>query len=396
MLVSLIVPVYNVEKYLKQCIESILSQTYHEIEVICVDDGSQDQSLQILKEYAGFDKRIKIIENEHQGLVMTRKTGVNIATGEYIGFVDSDDWIEPTLVEKAVACIQNNDVDIFSYNYWYKYDKRVSLRRSVFENGIYANEQLQDVYNKMMFDFEYGCPAIAQSIWSKIVKKELIRQTMKDIPVEISYGEDAAITYCMLLKAKRIAITNEAFYNYRIRSDSMCQTKDIKKFQEIRIFQEYLEKKFAVYDESYQLQKQLKAYMMLLLSMALQNNFQITTQPGYLVDKKLLSSISKYNNIALYGAGNVGKSYYQILKNDYEKNVSLWIDKKKCGQMSMNKKLSAIEELDNGGYEIIIIALADKNSAQSVKKELIQRGVSKEKIFWEYPIADWSTLLVSF
>lgn len=113
---SIIVPVYNVEKYLPKCLESLIKQTLKDIEIICVNDGSMDNSLAILKEFASKDSRIKIIDNQHQGVAKTRNTGIEQSTGEYIGFVDSDDYIDIDFFEKLYnsATKSNSDIAIAS------------------------------------------------------------------------------------------------------------------------------------------------------------------------------------------------------------------------------------------------------------------------------------------
>ena len=110
--VSIIIPVYNVEKYLKKCLDSVINQTYKDIEIICVNDGSKDGSENILKEYATKDSRIKIIEKKNGGLSSARNAGLDVASGEYCYFVDSDDWIELNTIEKLTDIILSNDVDV--------------------------------------------------------------------------------------------------------------------------------------------------------------------------------------------------------------------------------------------------------------------------------------------
>jgi glycosyltransferase involved in cell wall biosynthesis len=115
-LVSIIVPVYNTEEYLSKCIESLINQTYENIEIICVNDGSNDNSLIILKEYAQKDTRIKIINQENKGVSYSRNIGIEKATGDYILFIDSDDWYERIAIEEIIKQLQNTDYDIVYFN----------------------------------------------------------------------------------------------------------------------------------------------------------------------------------------------------------------------------------------------------------------------------------------
>ena len=110
--ISVIVPVYKAEKFLSNCIKSILNQTYHDLEVILVDDGSPDSSGQICEEYAKKDNRIKVIHQKNAGVAAARNVGLDLATGDYITFVDSDDYIRPQMYEKMLKCAQNNHCDL--------------------------------------------------------------------------------------------------------------------------------------------------------------------------------------------------------------------------------------------------------------------------------------------
>ena len=126
--ISVIVPVYNVENYLSQCLKSIINQTYKNLEIICVNDGSTDKSLMILKEYEKKDKRIKVINQNNKGLAATKNVGMKIATGDYITFVDSDDYIDLNVYEKCIeSIIKYNKPDIVVYQIHFEYLKNKEL-----------------------------------------------------------------------------------------------------------------------------------------------------------------------------------------------------------------------------------------------------------------------------
>ena len=120
-LVSVVIPVYNVESYLRQCMDSVVNQTYRNLEIVCVNDGSPDRSIDILREYEQKDKRIKIIEIENQGLSGARNVGTAHCTGDYLIYLDSDDWIDFDTVEVALKAVTEYDVDIVLWNYVKEY-----------------------------------------------------------------------------------------------------------------------------------------------------------------------------------------------------------------------------------------------------------------------------------
>ena len=142
-MISVIVPVYKTEKFLSDCIKSILNQTYHDLEVILVNDGSPDSSGQICEEYAKKDSRIKVIHQENAGVASARNTGLNLAAGEYITFVDSDDYICPQMYEEMLKCAKKNHCDLVMCDCMKVYsDGRQEMYSHNIRGGFYDEEQL--------------------------------------------------------------------------------------------------------------------------------------------------------------------------------------------------------------------------------------------------------------
>ena len=214
LLISVIVPVYNTEQYLPDCLHSILNQTYQNIEIILVNDGSTDNSLQICMDYAETDPRITVIQNSHQGLVATRKSGVEAARGDYCMFVDSDDWIAENLLESILPLTEDGHIDMICYNMESVENQKHIPWHHTIPEGKYEQQQLETVCGKMMFDFEEGSPGILQSLSVKLIKTPLLLERIKPLDPRISMGEDAAVTYTALLHAKKVVITNKVFYFY--------------------------------------------------------------------------------------------------------------------------------------------------------------------------------------
>jgi len=233
MLISVIVPVYNTEKYLPVCLESILMQTYRNIEVLLVDDGSKDESLRICEEYAKRDSRITVVRGEHQGSVIARKLGVERAQGEYCMFVDSDDWIAVNLIESMQELLSDESIDIVNYNMKSVEGGRETKWHYTVPEGVYEGQRLENVYTKMMFDFEYGRPGIIQSLCTKLMKRKILLRSMEGVDSRIAMGDDAAVVYKAMLIADKVAVTHQCFYFYRIHSESLCHTKEEHAFFKI-------------------------------------------------------------------------------------------------------------------------------------------------------------------
>ena len=170
--ISVIVPVYNVEKYLKKCLNSLINQTLNDIEIICVDDGSTDSSIEILKEFELKDDRIIVISQKNEGAATSRNKGINLAKGEYISFVDSDDWLELDAFEKLYANAKSNDSDIVLFN-------SVEIHSDKTKNRIYFKSEDTIDYNNFVFDFNYNKRLILNGmfvIWSKIYKTSFLKE----------------------------------------------------------------------------------------------------------------------------------------------------------------------------------------------------------------------------
>lgn len=193
MKVSIIVPVYNVEKYLPKCLESLINQTLEEIEILCVNDGSTDNSRVVLEEYSRKSSKIKILDKKNGGLSDARNYGMNHAKGEYIGFVDSDDWVELNMFEIMYQQAKQSNADICICNY----------------KEIYSNKTI----NIEDFNKEFTIVHEA-SVWNKLFKNSFVEEKRVKFPVGLWY-EDNAFTYKLLISKPKIVNVNKYLYNYR-------------------------------------------------------------------------------------------------------------------------------------------------------------------------------------
>ena len=228
---SVIVPVYNTEKYLRECIDSILAQTFTDFELILVDDGSTDKSGAICDEYCRLDDRIRVIHQNNGGVTVARKRGVELSSGEYVTFVDSDDWINRDMyrimLEQGAADILICDMVYFS-NY-HKYEIP-----SCVDPGYYDKQKMNErFYSNMLFDYTCGCPAISPSFCNKLIRSEILRNVINDVDDSITYGEDALCTYACMLDAESIQIIDSTLYYYRENPTSICNTYSDKMFSKM-------------------------------------------------------------------------------------------------------------------------------------------------------------------
>lgn len=220
--ISVIIPVYNVEKYIKKCIDSVINQTYKNLEIILIDDGSKDNSPQICDEYAKKDNRIKVIHKENEGQSVARNLGLDIATGRYIGFVDSDDYIKENMFETLYKNMIKYDADISICNI-------IKLNETLNENVEKYNEI--EIYNKNDLMKQLLKQHITNYLYNKLYKREVWED------IRLPKGkilEDMAVMYKLIEKANKIVATNKTEYYYFIRNDSSISQVNIKVTKDLK------------------------------------------------------------------------------------------------------------------------------------------------------------------
>ena len=230
-LISVIIPVYKVEKYLEKCIESVLKQTYTNLQIILVDDGSPDNCGKICDEYAKKDSRIEVIHKANGGLSDARNVGISKAKGRYIGFVDSDDYIKENMYEILLNLIKKYDADVSICNLYDVIDGNEYIRNK--ENGIREYSRL-DILKEVLLDKN-----IQSYAWNKLYKKELFDEIK--YPIGKKY-EDIGTTFYVFEKCNKIVVTSEPEYYYLKRADSLVNNvteSTILDYTEI-IIQRYL------------------------------------------------------------------------------------------------------------------------------------------------------------
>ncbi len=269
-MISIIVPIYKIEQYLRQCVDSLLSQTYSELEIILVDDGSPDGCPAICDEYATLDNRIKVVHKANCGLMSARQAGLKSSTGEYIGFVDGDDWVEPNMYKCFADSIEKYHPDMVYCEFYYAYKDHNEKSNQISDREIYYKQQLEEeIYPLMLFKEPYYSFGINPCCWSKVFKKDLLEKVLYPVTQRIKIGEDAAFTYPALLAADSVAYVNQYLYHYRINPEAMTKKYDASCESTILIPFGILKDTFSLYP--YDLSEQLSYYLLMLLNTMVRN-----------------------------------------------------------------------------------------------------------------------------
>ena len=218
---SIIVPVYNVAEYLERCLNSLINQTLNEIEIICVNDGSTDNSLCILEKFAGLDKRIKIINQKNKGLSGARNTGIKLVQGEYFGFLDSDDWVDLDYFEKLYKRAKNCDADISLGDFIRKgkFKHKIRLKLNKEEEFVGDNEKF---YGSQFYHFP--------CVWNKIYKTSKFNDLRF---IEGIFFEDGPYTIQALHRANKVVTCCNTYLYYFVNPNSIVKTLNKKKEQDM-------------------------------------------------------------------------------------------------------------------------------------------------------------------
>ncbi|MED3912664.1 glycosyltransferase family 2 protein [Peribacillus simplex] len=297
--VSVIVPVYNAEKYLDKCIKSILNQTFYDIELLLVNDGSKDGSLSICKKYQMKDSRVKIINKENEGSIPTRKAGIEASTSPLITFVDADDWIDKQLVEILYQESTKSHVDITVCNMYKVLGnkniiKRENNRHYFKEDRLYnTNEIMRDIVPAYLFGHPFP-----SSLCAKLYKKELFEQSGKYLNRIHFLGDDLFYNMELFLKSKKVKVIDKPLYYYRLggfTSNYMPYLfEDIVNGYQIQkevIEEYYIETKNTQYNGiSLMLLNTLKTCLYNLFNSQLDRNGIMTSIRSYLENESILEA----------------------------------------------------------------------------------------------------------
>lgn len=247
--ISVIIPVYNTEKYLERCINSVVNQNFRDVEIIIINDCSEDNSLKIIDKYKNKDKRVKIINKiKNEGLSSARNSGIEIAKGEYILHIDSDDWIEQGYLNDIYEVAQKNDADMVITDFYIDYD-----------NGMikYCKEQNieKEIGKNVLENCFLGKGCIC--VWNKLMKRDLYIKNNIRHPINISQGEDLAVTPRLFYFSKTIVKINKAYVHYIQNPKSISNTSNIKKILEVykalNILENFFKKESNQYFQNFKL-----------------------------------------------------------------------------------------------------------------------------------------------
>ena len=379
-LVSVVVPVYNSEKYLEKCIDSIVNQTYTRLQIILVNDGSTDGSLSICHEYSEADERISVINQTNCGVAEARKRAVCASSGEWITFVDSDDYIDNDYIEKLLCNAHDCDLVTSGLNY----GGRVTTDN--IEEGKYTLNEDSPVIRNLLYAENGFSRGILTNMCGKLFKTALAKITAQYVDKDVYYGEDGEFVYKYILACQRINVTKYCGYYYRVNHASICHTYHEDFLININKLYLSLKREFEKSQYRHILIPQLEKWIAVNIRLApeIMGICRDNLPVGFIIpDKKIICG----KKIVVYGAGRVGRDFIrQIVKEDICEDF-LWVDRNWINkEQFLGQVVKNPEKIKDFVYDYIIIAVNDIKNAEAISEYLLSQNVSRDKIIWKRPI----------
>lgn len=372
-LISIVVPAYNAAPYLDECIGSILGQTYTNLEVCLVDDGSTDHTRLKADIWAERDSRVRVLSKQNGGQTSARKAGVGISEGRYVGFVDADDWIEPDTVGNMAAALLENQVSMVMCSYHREFGNDISERVVLGKSGVYPGRELAG--NTIDTTVFYRT-RVAIGLYLAYYERGLIKQVLAEMDERIFFAEDAACMFSCLLRAERVAVLEQPFYHWRQHPLSITRRRDRNVFESGKHLYRFLFQKFQqdnVVPAMYQALDWLIIRELLLLG------YSCFTHYDYLYP---FPTVRKGSRIILYGAGKFGTELYRVISRNQDYQICLWVDRywamlRECWA---NEAVESPDKITDVSYDFIVIANIRADVSREIRDRLVGKGIDKMKI----------------
>ena len=385
-LVSVIIPIYNIETYVKNCVKSVMAQTHANLEIILVNDGSTDASGIICDELKQQDDRIQVLHKKNGGIMSARKAGLKAATGGYVSYVDGDDWIAEDLVEQLLKAGVNEDADVITSGHIREYENRNTILVDTLPEGVYRGErEKQLLFSHLLYNESIKKAGIRQSVWAKLFRMDLAKEVILNLNDNIKYGDDAAITYICCIKAKCVVITHGVYYHYIMREGSITHSTD--KYYLHGISHLYLAVQEAIENSKYcdLLAKQWEAFIIKRLFLGINRWIGFSKEssiPEYCFDE---AEFEKDARVVLYGAGRIGQSFYKQLLGSRRLQLVGWVDRDYEKYQKNKLNVVSVDMLGGMEYDVILLAFNRENMAMGVREHLQEMGIDAQKIAWQEP-----------
>lgn len=377
MKLSVIIPAYNAEKYIERCIESVLSQTRLPDEIICVDDGSADDTGLLCDNFSQKYENVITLHKENGGQNSARLAGARIATGDYLMYVDSDDWIEENTCEVFFKKMGNTrpDMCIMTGYYWEYKKGSVNNLKKVKEGYVGKEDFDKIIYPLFICEDNFYSTIIPTALFTTVFKKELSVWAFEHCDKDLRLGEDAVMMLTAILKATSVCLVSDSKYHYLQNEKSVTHSKKYG-VKEIKILFESL-KKAVEYSANPELWKN-KIIQICFYCLMFANYRPLLELDDYIIFP--YDKIKRNQKIVIYGIGGVGVLLTEALLESHKIEVVGLVDKNKAGEKFCGFDILKPEALKSLNYDVVLLSVANRTVAESIEKDLALLGIEKDKI----------------
>ncbi len=377
-LISVIIPFFNEERYLAQCIDSVIGQTYDNLEIILVDDGSTDKSVEISEKYLHLDNRVKRIQQKNGGLVCARKAGVAAANGEYITYVDGDDWIDQDRYSLMYEYGVKDGADIVASDVVAEYGNGISRVYANYMRGVYEGEALKQILENWIDSKHFYLVNFFHSLCKHLYRKEVLFNPQVELDNRIWMAEDTAVHMQCLLKATSFANVQGAFYHYRKDKSSMTKLSS-KKNSCAELVYDTLYPLLTAHSQAKVLCQELKIYMYSILLTA-EYELLMKHCRNYLFP---FQKVKRGSRIVLYGSGAFGRQLISYLQREDFVDVVMVCGADYGKRLEIDGRDSIVlppAEVKNYEYDYIVVAATHYAVCRDIVSQLTSMGIAAEKI----------------
>ena len=376
--ISVIIPIYNKEKYLERCLRSIEEQAYECYEVIMLDDGSTDKSADICREYAARNKRFVYIYQDNVGLQSSRKNGLEHADSEYICYIDADDWIDGDFLEELMRPVNNNSkLDFVVSDLSMDYPSKSFKLKNGVKTGIYAKAQIMEMVPNIILDIDKMSPGIIHSMSGKIFKKDILKNTFDEIIYRLLICEDGVTVFSYITSIDNMCVLDYAGYHYVQLEDSFIHRIEDEKLKSLidlkNQYKNIAEKKMLFGCVNKDIARHISETFRILMGRSL----GLKTSKRYVIPQFMCKDNCK---VAIYAAGKMGELLKRQIDDVDDMTVVAWVDKQ-YSKFAPSKNILPVECLLELKYDYLFIAVENPQISHQIMVDLNGMGIDLKKIW---------------
>lgn len=379
-LISVVVPIYNLDAYLYQCVSSIVGQSYRHLEIVLVDDGSTDNALEICEYFRKSDARIKVIAQPNGGLVSARKAGLNASTGDYVFYVDGDDWIEPDCLAQYHRLAQAHQADMVIGDYKREFLGNFVTVRNAISPGVYDRRRIeQEMLSSMISRGPFFSHGLRTYSWGKLYKRTLIADLQNQVPEQVMVAEDAALVYPAIDRSQTVVLSDVALCNYRQRPNSILKSTqfDHRDTDRIAAAFRYMAKALDSAASPHGYVRQLQAYFAAIVT--IRSGGFLRSQALY--DRfEVFGPLAEGARLAVYNSGSFGQHVYRHLQSNPAIALAGWYDEDHRENAILRMPVNDPETLRDAVFDHLLMASFDPALHDEVKVLFDRHGLDHRKV----------------